>query len=312
MLSKRDMGEYILANVKDFLSEKFQDATVDLVNVIKTNDIELTGIVIRKSGQNIAPTVYLEEMYEKYIQSIWTPDDVVRNIANMREQYDCQENMHDIIELTQSYQSVKDKLQIRICDKKGNQKRLAGLAYTELWNSSMVATYHVILDASVGVQASFAITAELLNIWGVSLERLHEDALQSPPMQNPVLVDVVTLLSEALADEEAANLLLEQDIVLEDIRMLYVLTNQWKTHGASFILQKDLMRRVSEMFGNIDFYILPSSVNEVILLPYSDDVNLEELKDMVQTININEVQPSEVLTDTVMLYEREHGEIRVL
>jgi hypothetical protein len=46
--------------IKDFLPEKYADATVDLQEVTKNNDTVLTGILIKTEESNIAPNIYLE------------------------------------------------------------------------------------------------------------------------------------------------------------------------------------------------------------------------------------------------------------
>ena len=65
-----------------------------------------------------------------------------------------------------------------------------------------------------------------------------------------------------------------------------------------------------EMVGEIlqrDYYILPSSVHEVVILPYSREISKREMDDMVKDINETQVAEEEVLSDHVYLYERSTG-----
>lgn len=60
-----------------------------------------------------------------------------------------------------------------------------------------------------------------------------------------------------------------------------------------------------------DLIILPSSVHEVLLVPYEEDLCMEELKEMVRHINRTEVAKEEVLSDNVYCYSRKTDKISI-
>ena len=65
----------------------------------------------------------------------------------------------------------------------------------------------------------------------------------------------------------------------------------------------EILKGVHEKLGE-DFYILPSSVHEVLILKESDFPGpVEELKEMVATINRDQVEPVDRLTDTVYRFD---------
>ena len=52
-----------------------------------------------------------------------------------------------------------------------------------------------------------------------------------------------------------------------------------------------------------DFYILPSSVHEMILIPlFTDD--MESLSQMVKEVNATQLKPEDVLSDHAYVYRR--------
>ena len=58
--------------------------------------------------------------------------------------------------------------------------------------------------------------------------------------------------------------------------------------------------------GNIldgNFYILPYSIHEMLVLPDDGKISVDELKMMVTDINMTEVEPAERLTDSVYYYD---------
>ena len=60
-----------------------------------------------------------------------------------------------------------------------------------------------------------------------------------------------------------------------------------------------------------DFFILPSSVHEVLLVPASEGLKKEDLTEMVREINKTEVSPNEVLSDIVYVYDHSADNLKM-
>lgn len=80
-----------------------------------------------------------------------------------------------------------------------------------------------------------------------------------------------------------------------------VLTTKGAVNGAGVIFCDSVLRKIRQKIG--DFYILPSSIHEVIVVPVSGGIECEELTEMVKTINATEVAPADRLSDKVYLYD---------
>ena len=61
-----EFKENIVADIKDYLPEEYADAKVQIQDVVKNNDRQLSGLTIRTEDNNIAPTIYLEDFYKQY------------------------------------------------------------------------------------------------------------------------------------------------------------------------------------------------------------------------------------------------------
>ena len=66
MMDFEEFKNSVADQIKDFLPEKYADATVELQEVTKNNDTVLTGILIKTEESNIAPNIYLEGFFEQY------------------------------------------------------------------------------------------------------------------------------------------------------------------------------------------------------------------------------------------------------
>ena len=68
-----------------------------------------------------------------------------------------------------------------------------------------------------------------------------------------------------------------------------------------------------EMIGGIlktNYYVLPSSVHEVVIVPCCGSISMAELDDMVKDINETQVAEEEVLSDHAYLYDIKAGYLR--
>ena len=83
-----------------------------------------------------------------------------------------------------------------------------------------------------------------------------------------------------------------------------MITNRESSDGAAALLYPGMMDRAAETLGD-NFYILPSSRHEVILVPPDMIQSYRDLEDMVHQVNESQVAPEDRLSDHV--YHYEHG-----
>ena len=83
---------------------------------------------------------------------------------------------------------------------------------------------------------------------------------------------------------------------------IYVATVPDKVHGAGVLAYQDLMEQAAERAGG-DFYILPSSLHEVLIVPDNGEMGLKDLEAMVKEVNATQVAPADKLTDSVYHYD---------
>ena len=91
---------------------------------------------------------------------------------------------------------------------------------------------------------------------------------------------------------------------------IYLITNESKMYGASGICYKGVLDDVFEDVGRENFYILPTSVHEVLVVPESK-ADIKDLYMMVFTANSDPsaVRPEDVLSYNVYHYNGETKEL---
>ncbi len=286
--------EYIRNHIKEFLTPEYQDADVIVEPVLKNNDRVLTGLTIFKEGSNMAPTVYLEPYWEE-IKRGRPLSSVLEEIAqiqlgkNNRGTFD--------LSMLKDYEKVKPKLFIRMCDPEKNTEYLKDKPYTAC--GELAASYRIQVLEEKEMNGSAAITNEVLRSWGITKEQLHQDAVQAEKERKPACL---YRMDDILFSEQAENLLEEGALQAGELP-IFVLTNRDKSEGAGVMVQDGVLKKVGELLG-ADYYVLPSSIHEVLVLPDNGEMDVKELESMVRDVNAAEVAPHELLSDKVQFYDR--------
>lgn len=87
----------------------------------------------------------------------------------------------------------------------------------------------------------------------------------------------------------------------------YILTNQKEVDGAVYFMSPEVVGAIAEALED-DLYILPSSVNEVLLVRASElEDGVDKLKEMVRDANETVVAEKDILSYNVYHYDKEHG-----
>lgn len=95
------------------------------------------------------------------------------------------------------------------------------------------------------------------------------------------------------------------DVISEPV--MYALTTNMATSGAS-IFYNGVLDELSDIFGGF-FFIIPSSLCEVIVIPGDKAMSPEELSEMIKSVNGSNdiVKPEEILANHGYVYN--HGKI---
>mgnify|MGYP006891929260 FL=1 len=93
----------------------------------------------------------------------------------------------------------------------------------------------------------------------------------------------------------------------EDEVTTYILTNQKEVDGAIYFMSPEVVGAIAEALED-DLYILPCSVNEVLLVRASElEDGVDELKEMVRDANETVVSEKDILSYSVYYYDKENG-----
>lgn len=200
----------------------------------------------------------------------------------------------DVDELT-NYDRMKTGLMVQIVNSEANKEMLENVPHHDIEDMSLV--YRMELEKNENGIASILVTNDILGVYGISPEQLHEDALAQAEINRPATFrSLETVMRELMGD--MADLMPP----MNNGPQMYVASVEGSVNGAGVISYPGFMDRVVEEMGG-DVYILPSSLHEVLILPDDGSVNRRDLEKMVREVNATEVLPEDKLSDHVYHYD---------
>lgn len=313
--------------ITEELKEYYGDKTrVETHRICKNNGILLYGVSVLPEKLNIAPTIYLNGFYNDFRKGR-EYEEIFQHIIQVINQNQLQEGFD--VEFFMNYERLKKHLVFRIINKERNLELLEKVPYKELQDLAVVC--HCLIETEQIGTGSILIYHHHLNTWQVSPEQLFMDAAKNSPIVEPwKLHKMSTLVKEILSNTiEGENRAMcddswrkQKDISegalddmikeMEDVHLpMYVLTNTRRYYGAASIIYQDVMEYIANFFDN-DYYILPSSVHELILLSKSDDMDPSVLNEMIRDVNESQVEEEEWLSDHAYLYHRKEGFLQMV
>lgn len=168
---------------------------------------------------------------------------------------------------------------------------------------------YIILDQDCGI------TSATVNRMNIEVLGLDEDEMFTTATDNMCFeVDTIAnimrkMMASGGVTDDVAELMAEEE---ENEKPMYVMTTPNRFRGASVMTQTDLLYELADTLGEDELVIMPSSIHEVIAVPYDRTVSPEHFKYMVTSTNETEVEPDERLSDNVYLYSASDGSVKIL
>ena len=288
--------EQFVADVKDRLAEQGADVKVSVNEVNKLNE-SYEAITVTPEGSNIGVNMSIEKFYDA-VQDGTPYDSVVDKAVETIGRGIEQRPDIDVAALT-DYSQMKEKLAMEVVSAEANKEMLENVPHQNM--EDMAVVYRFILSSDEEGRASILVTNQILENMGVTPEQLHADAMENAPQIKPAEIKGMSeVMAEMMGIEQAEMM----GIVPMDPKdeQMFVATVPDKVHGAGVLAYQDFMDQAAERVGG-DFFILPSSIHEVLIVPDNGKMDLKDLENMVKEVNATQVAPADKLTDSVYHYD---------
>ena len=286
------------------------EATVVLSHVLKNNSVRRDSITIHESGAQAAPSIYINDLYTAYLNGE-TEESIAEGIVRTHR-----DNL-GVVDAEQfsdfTFESMRGSIICRLINYDMNRELLAEVPHIRY--RDLAVTFHCLVDISGHSMGTVRIKNEHCTLWGVSAPQLYAEACINMPRLLPytfksMLVTLSDMLVTSLDGESAGS---AQHSEIEDMigclencsemeeNAMYVLSTESGISGAACLLYDGVTDMIADRIGG-SYYILPSSINEVIIVPDSLAHSRRELEEMVRTVNRENVPREDILSDTVYHY----------
>ena len=286
-------------DIKEKLYEMgYGDVDIKINNIKKVNrDYEAMNVV--PEGGVMGVSFNLEEIFTKFEQS-GDYDSVLKNTTSFVANGIDTAPKTDIDNLL-NYEEMKNKLSIEVISAEANKELLLNIPHDRI--EDLAAVYRFVLKSESTGKASILVSNEMMQKMGITHEQLKNDALYNAPIIRPAVIKGMNEVIKELMGKEAYELANGTGNVEESV---YVATVPDKDSGAGVLSYQNFMDQAAERVGG-DFFILPSSIHEILIVKDDGEMKAELLRNMVQQINRTELMPEDKLSDNVYHYDsKEH------
>ena len=272
------------------LEERLADFDISEQDVIKHNDMVLHGVAVRRKGSDVAPTMYLDASFEDYRngQSI---ENIVEYLVNTVYLSEPIAPIKSNKNVDFSFEAIKDKLTARLIDAELNREYLKSHHY-----GIIGAGLVIIAELNLNDEYRCVITKNIAEQNNLDMSLVFETAVENMQRKHPA---VLMNMEDAIFGNRT-NILKDGGYIGT---MGTLMCDGMNSFGAMAITYKGITDKIREGLGN--FYILPSSLHELIILRDSNDIRVSELKDMVIQANQTVVQSCDVLSNSVFYCDAE-------
>ena len=260
---------------------KPEEMEISFNRINKQNRKGLHGCILQLPGAAASPTFYFEDLYEAYLNGT-APEDIAESLINFARENNL-DSIPGNIDID-DYDCVRKNLGLMVIGEEKNREYLEDMIYKKIEDLALIP---IIFTNDKYGTGCIKVREGFLKYWGVSAGEVLEEAILNAPR---IMPPTFRQLNEILGSQD------------EDDNELFVISNSYYAGGAAVAFYPGFLDCIGKALGK-DLFILPSSVNELILVTDSGQ-DPEVLLQIVKVVNRTQVEPGEVLTDAVYHYSR--------
>ncbi|WP_461812414.1 DUF5688 family protein [Faecalimonas sp.] len=280
-------SQFVAAVKKELECKLEKNTKIDVHIALKNNNTERRGLAFVEEGINISPTIYLEEIYKEF-QEGKKLDEIVQDILEVYGSTRVSQKWE--IESLNDFAKTRKKILCKLINQEKNKEFLEDTPYISFLDLAIVC--YVLIELKENGIVTMPVKFSQLEMWGIEETELFQVAKENVQKQFPA---ELRQMKEVIAE------MLGIDMPQDDEEVMYVLSNDIRSFGAICIIYDGILELIGEELKE-NYYIIPSSIHEMIIVPESKAPKKEEIEEMVKEINETQVENEEVLSNNVYFY----------
>lgn len=264
------------------------------------NGKEVDAFTITKEGTEATPTFYFRNFLEDYKKGSLVAD-IAENVLEMY--FYAVKNSPINIDDCQDFNIQKDNICYKVVNKEAYKNQLPFIPHINFFDLAII--FYSILLIDEENEMSFTVTNDILKLWNVTPQELFILATKNTPRLLPINITSLNALMFQIDIPQYETISETIDNLPHDY--VYAITNEYTKNGFSGIFYPGVLKCLGKRFGN--FYLLPSSIHEALIVPEDCGMTPEYLKEMVHSVNTDIVSPDEYLSDSIYQYDVEQDKL---
>lgn len=273
-MKKIEYLKRIRDNIKGYLPPKYNDLDIHIISR-ETNKGNRNGLHFRQNSPGVEGNIYLDEYYDTFpivcdplLKELSEEICTAFSVATFCEEPSFEKTLSPTLpkidfDDLRVYEHAKKKLVIKMRSDEYKDLK-TDPTKTEKWNEYFYKDIYLSCDDSL--QTLIPISEDLFQSWDISIMQLFEDAQHTMRARGIKLWDPQVL-------NEHKNLY--EDPCITKLQSMYGVSSKAESYGAFILTDEEILCRISMIFG-CDYFILPSSVAELMVCPETALFNRNE------------------------------------
>lgn len=249
-------------------------------------------LIVGIPGSNISMAYRLQEIYNDYDGDIESKAENL--VESIKENLKVKEKEADVKSFITDFDQAKENLMFRLIP--GDSPVLKEAPYKS-FTDKMALVVNLQLDSFSDDHGRACVMVDnaLMDIYGVSKDELFEIAQENSLKKEPIKINTLNSMVAMMMNDPEYEAPANAPTVL-------VVSNESGFHGAAVIGYPDTLDQIKEKVGG-DFYLIPSSVHEFLIMKDDGTINPNTLNSMVRDVNTNVLNPRDILADECFHYD---------
>lgn len=304
MKSYEEFKTNVLGNIERYLPKEFKECKPEIYEIRKETKT-YDGLILNALKGTPEPIVYLEDFFHEYDIKECTMSEIMKEIV---ETYvNATSSMPDYNLSTIS----EDNLVIKLISKNQTKEFLDETLHFD-FISEFIAIFQIVVFDNGNSLGTIRVSKSIARTKGWKVENIKETAIKNTFEKHPTTLN--SMENVLLGDDKACVVLSEEfnSLNLNDkMQTFLILSNDEKMNGSVALISNEVLKKIGDKIG--DYYILPSSIHECLIIPKSGMMaSVEELQRMVREVNDAQVAIEERLGYEVLFYNEEKEELNVI
>ena len=266
--------------------------------IMQNNGVTEDALELRNDYMQLSPVISPERYYLRYQDGV-----PVKTLAEELVKNYCDAVPRAALpaDFLENYDRVRGSVFCKCINYERNRELLKDVPHRKWLDLAIVCYYQI--DESMLENASVLLRQGHADHWDITGRTLLDHAWKNTIAHKK---SFFCRLSDLLAAWGSGK----EKSLPEESNPLYLLSNEEKCFGAVCLAYPGEAEKIRSILKK-DYYVLPSSIHECLILTAEEEYPPEMIRSLVREVNANHVRPQEVLSDEIYYYDPEKKKLRV-